>query len=441
MSNIIMKQREIPLNNDYDVIVVGGGVSGAFAGIAAARDGLKALIIEQFGSLGGSATMGLVTPLMSSNMPNYTGHSPLGVELTQRMKKLGGTEDKELEFDGTMMKFALEEMAMEYGAKLLYHTSFVEAEVENNKIKHIVVLNKSGLTAYGAKYFIDATGDADVAFAAGVKCNVGNDKGVNQPVSLRFEMAGIDFDRFHEHMRELGNNGKKYFAMNTAGMAEIIENSRKDGMLTDMDASYFQAFGVPGKADAMNFNCPELSTMAGIVNAEFITQKQIEGKQAILRFKRFLKEKIRGFENAYITEVAPYVGFRESRRIEADYIMTIHDILGYHKFDDAVIKNRYPVDVHGVDDVTLGLKYDDSLPKDEQYWEVPFRCMIAKGLDNLLVSGRCAGFDFRAQSAARVQLICRAMGEAAGLGCALAEKHGGLRAFPLTAIREKLIVE
>ena len=104
--------------------------------------------------------------------------------------------------------------------------------------------------------------------------------------------------------------------------------------------------------------------------------------------------------------------------------MTIHDILSYRKFPDGIAASRYPVDVHGEEDVSLGLKYDDTVPAAERYWEVPFRTMVAKGADNLLVAGRSAGMDFRAQSAARIQPICRSMGEAAGIAAALAVKEG-----------------
>ena len=263
-----------------------------------------------------------------------------------------------------------------------------------------------------------------MALLAGVDCETGDDRGINQPVSLRFEMAGVDYERFHAYMRELGSRDEKYFAMNSPGMHDILQAAETDGILTQQDIVYFQAFGVPGKPDAMSFNCPELATQAGVADAAFLTKKQLEGKQAILRLRRFLRERIPGFANAYITEIAPFVGIRESRRVEAEYVMTIQDILSYRKFPDAIAKSCYPLDVHGVGDSQLGLRYDDSLPEAERYWEVPFRCMVARGVSNLLVTGRCAGFDFRAQSAARIQLICRSMGEAAGISCALAQREG-----------------
>ena len=190
----------------------------------------------------------------------------------------------------------------------------------------------------------------------------------------------------------------------------------------------------------MNFNCPELTTKENVVDAEFMTQKQLEGKKAIMRLRKFLRDYIPGFENAYITSIAQLVGFRESRRIEAEYMLTIEDVLTYRKFPDGIAASHYPVDVHGVDDVSLGLKYQHDVPADEQYWEVPFRVMIPKTLDNVLTAGRCAGMDFRAQSAARIQPTCRSMGEAAGIAAAMAVKNEAVRFNEIdgTAVRRSI---
>ena len=420
--------RSIPFRGEYDVIVAGGGTAGALAAIAAQRCGAKTLVIEQFGSLGGSATIGMVTPLMSLGIPDDGGHCRLSNEITMRMRALGGTEDDHHQFDPSLLSFVLEDMAAD--CKILYHSLIVDCAIENGRVAYVIVSNKDGLSVYSADYFIDATGDADLAYKAGVKCSIGDQNGIIQPVSLRFEMAGIDFGAFHAQMKELGFHGEKYFAMNCpADMARLLAQAEADGVLKHQDVVYFQAFGIPGRSDAMSFNCPELPAQIGAVSAEFISQKQREGKQAILRLRTFLQRYIRGFEHAYITAVAPMIGFRESRRIDAAYVLSIQDLLNYRKFDDAVASSRYPVDIHGRDDRTLGLQYNDEIPESERFWQVPFRTMIAKGIDNLLVAGRCAGFDFQAQSAARVQLICRSMGEAAGVAAAYAVRQSGRISF------------
>lgn len=441
MKQINWKGQDIPVLAHFDTIVLGGGTAGALAGVAAAREGLQTLIIEQFGSLGGSATMGQVTPLMRSGIPHLHSHCPLGLEISARMQAIGGSDDNDHQFDPTMLAFVLEDMAAETGCVLLYHTLLAGVVMTGEHLDAVVVCNKDGLTAFTAGSFIDCSGDADLAAMAGVDYEIGDHNGINQPVSLRFEMAGINFDVFHTAMRAMGYAGsRKYFAMNTPGMADLIRQAYEDGLLTQQDAVYFQAFGLPGKPDAMAFNCPELATQHDVADAFFLSRKQVEGKKAIIRLRRFLRERVPGFEQAYVTQQAPMVGVRESRRIDAVYNMQIMDVLGYRKFADAVISCNYMIDVHGVDDVTLGLKYDQSVAPEQRFWQVPFRCMVAKKTDNLLVAGRCAGFDFRAQSAARIQLVCRAMGEAAGLACALAQQQQvGLHDLDPVLVHEKLI--
>jgi len=385
----------------------------------------------------------MVTPLMPSYLKEKSGFCPLTIEVLAKMREVGGSDISDTWFDPTMLKCVLEDMAIESGADIMYHTTFVDAIKDGQRVTHLIVNNKDGLTAYAARYFIDCSGDADVAIMARAQHESGDANGVNQPLSLRFEVAGIEYEKFYAYLESIGQNPAKYFAMNTRGMEELFRKAHEDGLLSDQDASYIQGFGLPGKADSMSFNCPELTPQKNIVDAKFFTKKQIEGKKAILRIRRFLRERIPGFENCYISEIAGMVGIRESRRIKAEYIMTIYDIVGYKKFNDAVTESHYPVDVHGPDYLTLlgETKYDTDVPPAERYWEVPFKCMIPLGIDNMLVAGRCAGFDFVAQSAARIQIICRAMGEAAGRGTALASKNNAAyRDIDYSVLKNKLIV-
>ncbi len=423
MSTVCIDKKEIELIRGYDVIVVGGGTAGAFAGISAARQGLKAIIIEELGGLGGSATASLVTPVMSSCIPNNTAHCSIARELNIKLIDINASDDKHY-FDPTMLQIVLEELALESGCELLYHSTLIDVKRSGSDIEYVVIHNKDGLKAYKASYYIDATGDAILADLCGTSYTVGNKDGVNQPVSLRFEMANIDFEKFQKFMTDLGYKGReKYFAHNTPGMREVIDKAYEDNILTKQDSIYFQAFGMPGKHSSMNFNCPELTTKSNIVDAKFLTQKQIEGRRAILRISKFLSLRIPGFENAYITHIAQMVGIRESRRINAEYMLTATDILSYKKFDDAVVDSNYPVDIHGLDDYTAGVSYDKKVPQNERFWQIPFRVMLPIETDNLLVAGRSSGFDFIAQSAARVQHSVRAMGEAAGIGVSIAKKE------------------
>lgn len=151
----------------------------------------------------------------------------------------------------------------------------VDAVLEDRTITHVIVNNKNGLATYKAKCFIDCTGDADLIKLVGASYQSGNHNRVNQPVSLRFDMAGIDFERFHAYMRSLGNDQYKYFAMNTPGMKDIIRKAYENGVLTEQDACYFQAFGIPGRPDGMNFNCRSMGEAAGIAAAMAVKNEAV----------------------------------------------------------------------------------------------------------------------------------------------------------------------
>lgn len=204
MNTLHIPEKKIPVIDTFDTVVLGGGTAGAFAGIAAARRGSRTLIIEQFGALGGSATTGLVLPLMLLHIKNYDGHCPLSAELVERLRTVGGTEEDANSFDPVMVQITLEDMAADSNCDILYYTTLVDAVLEDRTITHVIVNNKNGLAAYKAKCFIDCTGDADLIKLVGASYQSGNHNRVNQPVSLRFDMAGIDFERFHAYMRSLG---------------------------------------------------------------------------------------------------------------------------------------------------------------------------------------------------------------------------------------------
>ena len=431
MKQVCMASKEIPLIDTYDVIVVGGGTAGAVAGISSARQGLKTLIIEQFGSLGGSQTNGLVSPMMSAYMKDKSGYSSLCEEINERSMKNGDAaipgKNGAVYFNAVALKMLLEDMAVESNCNIMYHTVLTDVvKGSDDEIDYIVVLNKNGLSAYKAKRYIDCTGDADLAYMAGVPVECGDENGFNQAVSLRFEMTNVDTDKLSDYLESNGQiHQLRYptihsdsFGCCPALRALVLEKC-EEGYLTKQDLSHFQFFSVPGKVHNITFNCPELGTSENVIDADYLSAKQIEGKQAVMRIAKFMRLFVPGFENAYVCEIAPMVGIRESRRIKAMYTLTIDDIFNYRKFDDGISESNYPIDVHGVSGNEKEKKYITDISDEEKYWEIPFRCMIPEGISNLLVAGRCAGFSFMAQSAARVQHSCRAMGQAAGIACKL----------------------
>ncbi len=434
MEQIIWQPRTVAVKYDADVCVVGGGTAGAVAAIAAANMGAAVLLIERYGALGGTETMGLVTPVMPEGAPSGNAESAISKQIRKRLTEKGYAHKFDGNysswFDTEMLKMELEVMVHEAGVKVLYDTELVDVVVKDGSIDAIMVHNKGGLCGIRATEYIDCTGDGDLSVKAGAAYQSGGPNGMNQSVSLRYEMCGVDLERFGRWLEENGQNDgwTKAPLISTfrggccPGFDAVIQKAIADGAVTEADMHYVQMFTMPGNPTAMNFNCPELGNSENVLDPEFMSDRYYEGKKAVVRSAEFYKKYVPGFENASLSKIAPMLGIRESRRIETEYVLTIDDIFAYTKFDDGISISDYKIDVHGSTKFAAiaDKEYDHSLPREEWYFTMPYRALVVKGVDNLLVAGRCAGADFFAQSAIRVQHMCRYMGEAAGIGAALA---------------------
>jgi len=428
--------KEIPVSFDVDVLVVGGGTAGVPAAVASARKGKKTLLVEQLSFLGGSASAGLVTPLMHNGIKGNPSQSFIHSEINRRMLEMGASAKdsggNDSWFNPLLLSFVLENLAVESGVNLLYNTFFSGVLCEKGVLKGIIIENKGGRQLVLAKRTIDATGDADVAFRAGCSTQSGNPKNrVNQPTSLRFEMSGIDIEIFTDFLHRLGQKKDIHFPFFHIAMIwgknwllePVFRKAVDAGDLLETDGRYFQAFGIPGKQGSLAFNCPEIDPDIDVTKPGYQTRALITGRRAILRLALFMKKYFPGFENAWLSQVAVLLGIRESRRIVGEYVLTGADVLSYKKFPDAICRSNYPVDIHGALDEYADVKRPD-LPEEQRFYEIPYRCLAPKGAENLLVAGRCLSADFVAQSSPRVQPSCRAMGEAAGIAAALSLDQG-----------------
>lgn len=430
--------KELPLSARADVVVCGGGTAGSFAAIAAAEQGADVLLVEQFGSLGGSATNGLVVPIMSSHIPGDPGNSYLTARVAERLTARGAAEGRNgRHFDPVALSFELETMCAEAGVRLLYHTFIADVLKDGDTVTGLVVANKAGLSRIEGKVFIDATGDGDVSVLAGAAYSGGNpDTGKNQPVSLRYIVDGVDkaalgeFALAHQVGMEPSPRLATYrppdhfYAAVTShavwGFTDIFKQAIANGDLTEDDECYWQVFTIPGRHDSLAFNTPEFFDDVDATDPEQMTRIQTRGKVAIARQMRFYKKYLKGFDNAYVSSVATMVGVRESRNILCDHVLTAEELLRHEKFEDAIAQSAYPVDIHGKKLYCVAHGGDEEKP----YYEIPYRALLVRGVENLLVAGRCLGADFIAQSSLRVQLSARASGEAAGIGAAMALRAG-----------------
>jgi len=417
----------------FDVVVAGGGTAGAVAAIAAARNGVKTLVVEQFGFLGGSGSAALVIPMM----PNHVEGKPLvrGIsqEIQSRLLELGcAATDKngnEGWFNPEALKFVLEEMVLEAGGKILYFTLVEDVIMEGEELRGIVVANKSGRQAVFSKIVIDSTGDGDVAALAGVPFESGRkEDGVSQPMSLRFMVGNVDLSKLADFLLE--NDNRSYvdpplieFAMVLGGgwpLEKLFREGVEEGLLNNSDIVYFQAFSVPGMPGVVAFNCPRIIGNYKGFDADHLTEAVIQGRRRISRLFSFLRKKIPGFEESYLAMTAPMVGVRESRRIVGEYVLSAQDYFNARKFEDAVSRNRYPIDIHLP---TSRLPGEGKLGPGE-YHEIPYRSLIPVKVENLIVACRALSASFEAHGAVRIQPNMRAIGQAAGVAAALCVKKG-----------------
>lgn len=427
----------------YDVIVCGGGTAGSCAAIAAARQGQRVLLIEQLGFLGGTQSGALVLPHMNFVAGGTQLITGLHQEIMARLGQWpGGAFTRSFNYE--LLKYVLEEMALEAGVELRYHTFVAEAltggtgpvandatpvpHIPESRMLGVATVSKSGREEWLATQVIDCTGDGDVAFRAGVPYESGRaEDGLNQSASLRFVLGNVDFATLSVCLAELGvpSSGPEIqmgFAKGYTKAPQIealVDQAVEEGVFTLNEGGYIQFFAVPGRPGELAFNCPRILEING-AKAEDLTRVEIEGRRIIPKLMEFCRRYLRGFEECYLVTTAVLPGIRESRRIVGEYVLTAEDCLQPTRFPDVIARSCYPVDIHSPKGVGVTLT---GLPPGE-YHDIPYRCLVPLGVDNLLVAGRCLSATFEAQAAVRIEPNCRAMGEAAGIAAALCCKRG-----------------
>ncbi len=425
MQTIDYSQR-VPITDEAEVIVVGGGPAGIGAAVAAARNGARTLLVERYGFLGGMATAGLVGPFMTCY--DIGGHEPIieGIfkELVDRMVSMGAAVDPAdvrgfsafggyhryghehtTPFDPEALKLVAQEMVLEAGAELKLHSFFVDVIVQGDRIGQIILAGKSGLEALAADIVIDATGDGDVAARSGAPFEKGrpSDGGL-QPASLFFRVGNVDDDAVQEYV-EAHPEDEDFSALIRRAAAESGFSHTKD---------HVTLFRTPRPGEWwLNF-----SRIHGVdaTESEQMTQAEIEGRRQVVHLLEFLRDYVPGFSAAYLLDTGAQVGVRETRRIMGEYVLTADDVFAARQFDDAIARVSFPIDIH---DVTGGGGYFQG-PKDGAYYTIPYRCLVPRYVEQLLVAGRCISATHEAHGSLRVMPPCFATGQAAGTAAALA---------------------
>ena len=394
---------------NYDLIVVGGGFAGTCAAIEAAGKGLKTLLIDKNNCLGGAAANCLVIPFM-----NYWTKDPgtgetrflagsLFMEITRRMKQLNGLHDNLKTFDEEVLKRVLINMCREYGVELLFNASVVGATVEGRRIKSLQVWGKSCMLELTADYFVDATGDAELSVQAGCRYRVGREKdGLCQPMTLCFRIHGVDRETFLIHKP---NINPLYQQFQREGK---IKNPRENVL------SFSTMYD-----DILHLNTTRVVKLDPTDPFD-VTRAELEARDQVYEMHDFLKNNIPGFENSHVLSTALQIGIRESRMVEGEYVLTVEDLKSLARFPDAIAVSNYDIDIHSPD----GAGTDHYYFVDGEWYEIPYRCLVPKDCDNLLVAGRCISSTHEAQASYRIMPYCAELGQAAGAAVSVAKNSG-----------------
>lgn len=416
----------------WDTVVVGGGTAGASAAISTAREGNRTLLVERYGSLGGTPVHALVSPMMDARAPHEANLREIEKRLNGRglVTREDGDRMGYIWFAPEDLSEVLEDMLLDAGGSVLFDTTLVSADVVDGKIQSIKVMTVEGIQHIVARQFVDATGDALLSRLAAVPCESGDDSGNNQMTSLRFEMADIDVDRFREYCLSLGDDfsplvdGYFWESAMVAGrgfkLDPLFRQGLAEGVLTEDELVYFQCFSLPGRPGSMAFNCPHLPSISRNTSAWARSEGHVLGRRSIRRLVRFLVGYMPGFENAYLIRSADMLGIRESWRIKGTYTLDVDDYISRARFDDAVAKGTWYIDVHSS---TKGLVHMEKYQRGE-YYEIPYRCLTNEVVSNLLTVGRCISTSFLVQASVRIQQTAIDMGDSAGKACARALAAG-----------------
>ncbi len=448
-----MDYSTLPIYKNTQVAVIGGGLAGSTAAIAAARNGAKVLLIESSGCLGGAATSGLVAPLSSSTSKSHElKFDGILWEVIEKVKTYAKRFCRANGYNLTanhMYKYVLLELLHRSGAEVLFHAFLADVvNKPDGQIDYLVLATKSGLQRIKAEVYIDTTGDGDVMGKSvaetiigsepGVLGNLADDKGKMQvdtpfevkkddyvgklqPASLMMRMGGVDLETAKQYMNK---------KLTYSGLGITEEQFKK-----------WEFCGTPGfePDDSEYVPMPQgrvwlmlsvrqneaIINMSRVINVnacdpESYSNAEVTAGLQLIAIIDFLQQFIPGFKNAYMIESSACLGVRESRRLIGDYLLTGRDVMECKRFEDSVAYGSYIIDIH--DPCGKRMAIGGNVKKD--YYAIPYRCLVTSKVPNLGTAGRSISADHVATSSTRIQGTAMLTGQAIGTAAALAVQAG-----------------
>lgn len=394
----------------YDIIVVGGGFAGVAAAISAARQHKKVILIEKYNCMGGAAVFDLVNPFM--RYWTYSGENRERLELScglfseimHRIEEAGGLcPDDKRYFNEEILKYVLNHMALESGVQLLYQAYVSGVENDNGHIRSVTVSSVSGSFNLCADYYIDATGDANLAFLAGCPFRLGREAdGLCQPMTLCFRLGNVKKSEKNALFARINRLYKQFHAEGK------FHNPREDVLIFRTVSENIYHFNT---TRVIHLNPTDVYD---------VTKAEIEARDQIFELYAFLRENFEEFHDSILLTSGMQIGVRESRMIDGAYTLTKEDLLACTQFYDSIAVCNYEIDIHNPD----GGGTSHYFFPDGKYYTIPYRCMVPQNADNLLVTGRCVSATHEAQASLRIMPTCCTLGEAAGIATSVAKDTG-----------------
>jgi len=446
MADYRLAARALPLEDWWDVIVVGGGPAGCAAATAAAREGARTLLVEATGCLGGMGTSGLV--------PWFCGYGDgekviarglaerVRLALADGMPHLKPAMDKDPlttpAIAPELLKRIYDDMVTGAGAEVRFHSVLCAVEMAGDgEADALIIADKTGLRALRGRAYVDCTGDGDLAAWAGATVEKGNERGELQPATHCFVITGIDEDA-------LAAGPAVHFYDPDSPIWKAVASPRYP--LIEELHSCNMKIG-PG---AYGFNAGHVFDVDNTDPAS-VSKALPHGRKMAEQYRDALAELHPAFADAFLAATGSLLGVRETRRIMGDYVLSLDDYLAARSFPDEICRNAYGIDVHSSRQHALeqarkslaelkefNRQLTRKLPKGASIG-VPYRCLTPRGLRNVLVGGRCISTDRQTNGTVRIMACCLNTGEAAGIAAAMAAAgEGDVHAVRADAVRERL---